>query len=129
MYSLIPVSISVLIIFCSNILYSQVPTITSFTPTTGPVGTTVTITGTNFNTTAANNIVWFGATKAVVTTAVTISVANGRLYNVALGSSPMVVIPANLFITNVTTKLRIWFDGIVMSNNKFYTKSELQNIL
>ncbi|MSQ46384.1 MAG: hypothetical protein EXR24_05330, partial [Ignavibacteria bacterium] len=56
-------------IILSEIALTQVPTITSFTPTTGPVGTTVTITGTNFNTTAANNIVWFGATKATVTTA------------------------------------------------------------
>ena len=38
------------------------PTITSFSPTSGPIGTTVTITGTNFNTTAANNVVvlWCG---------------------------------------------------------------------
>jgi hypothetical protein len=34
----------------------QIPTIASVSPTTGTVGTTVTITGTNFNTTAANNI-------------------------------------------------------------------------
>ena len=43
------------------------PVITSFTPTSGPSGTTVTITGTNFNTTASNNIVWFGAVQATVT--------------------------------------------------------------
>ncbi len=35
------------------------PTITSFTPLSGAVGATVTITGTNFNTTPANNVVFF----------------------------------------------------------------------
>jgi len=47
------------------------PTITSFTPASGSVGTTVTITGTNFSTTPANNIVYFGATQASVSTATT----------------------------------------------------------
>ena len=47
------------------------PTITSFTPTSGVVGSSVTITGTNFDTTPANNTVFFGATKATVTAATT----------------------------------------------------------
>lgn len=62
----------------------QPPTITSFTPTSGSVGTTVTITGTNFNTTAANNIVFFGATKATVTaataTSMTVTVPVGATF-------------------------------------------------
>ena len=45
------------------------PTISSFSPTSGPIGTTVTITGTNFNTTANKNVVYFGAVKATVTSA------------------------------------------------------------
>jgi gliding motility-associated-like protein len=49
------------------------PTITSFTPTSGAVGATVTITGTGFNTTPANNIVFFGATRATVTAAIATS--------------------------------------------------------
>ncbi len=57
-------------------LYMEgIPTITSFSPTSGPIGTTVTITGTNFSTTAANNIVYFGAVKAVVATASTTSLS------------------------------------------------------
>ncbi|QEC66910.1 T9SS type A sorting domain-containing protein [Panacibacter ginsenosidivorans] len=50
---------------------TAVPTITSFAPTSGPVGTTVTVTGTNFGANPADNIVYFGATKAVVTAAST----------------------------------------------------------
>ncbi len=60
------------------------PTITSFSPTSGPIGTTVTITGTNFNTTPANNIVYFGAVRASVTaassTSLTVTVPTGATY-------------------------------------------------
>jgi hypothetical protein len=58
-----------------------VPIITSFSPTSGIVGSTVTITGTNFDTTPANNIVYFGAVRATVsastTTSLTITVPIG----------------------------------------------------
>jgi gliding motility-associated-like protein len=59
-------------------------TITSFTPASGPIGTTITITGTNFSTTIANNIVFFGATRATVTSAtatqLTVTVPAGATY-------------------------------------------------
>ena len=45
------------------------PLITSLSPTSGPVGTTVTITGNNFGVAPANNTVYFGAAKATVTSA------------------------------------------------------------
>jgi len=70
--------------------------ISSFTPTSGAIGTAVTITGTNFNTTAANNIVWFGATKATVTaataTSLSVTVPTGANYQ-------------PITVTNVTTGL------------------------
>lgn len=52
------------------------PKITSFTPLKGLPETVVTITGTNFNTTAANNSVYFGGVKAttITATATTITV-------------------------------------------------------
>jgi hypothetical protein len=46
-----------------------VPTIGSFSPASGPVGTLITITGTNFNSTSSDNIVYFGSVKATVTAA------------------------------------------------------------
>lgn len=63
-------------VFLVSFLTAQVPTITSFSPKKGNPGTLVTLTGTNFNTTAANNTVYFGATRAIVmsSTANTISV-------------------------------------------------------
>lgn len=44
-----------------------VPVITGFSPLAAPVGTPITITGTNFSPVWASNIVYFGATRAVVT--------------------------------------------------------------
>ena len=72
------------------------PTITSFTPTSGPVGTSVTITGMNFNTTPANNVVYFGGVKASVTnasaTSLTVTVPSGATY-------------ASITVTDTTTGL------------------------
>ena len=45
------------------------PQISSFTPASGPLGTSVIISGSNFDTTPANNIVYFGSTRATVTAA------------------------------------------------------------
>jgi hypothetical protein len=73
------------------------PTFTSFSPASGPIGTTVIITGTNFSTTLANNIVFFGATMATITagsaTSLTVTVPAGASYqpisvtNLTLGLS------------------------------------------
>ncbi len=67
------------------------PAITSISPMSGPVGTVVTITGTNFNKKSlANNVVYFGATKAVITSAT----ANQIIASVPVGAtySPITVI-------------------------------------
>jgi surface protein len=45
------------------------PTIANFTPESGPVGTEITINGTNFNTTVASNTVKIGSATATVTAA------------------------------------------------------------
>lgn len=75
-----------LLLVAGSVVNAQ-PVINSFSPTTGAVGTTVTITGNNFNTTAANNIVYFGEVKATVSAAtqtsltvtVPVSASNGLL--------------------------------------------------
>jgi formylglycine-generating enzyme required for sulfatase activity len=60
-----------------SVFFSQIiqppPSILSFAPTFGPIGTTVTITGKNFNPITANNIAYFGAVKATVTSATSTS--------------------------------------------------------
>src|SRR5205085_673688 len=60
------------------------PTVTGFSPPAGPVGTSISITGSGFSATPADNIVYFGATKAVVsaatTTSMTVTVPIGATY-------------------------------------------------
>ncbi len=60
------------------------PVITSFSPTSAKPGDAVTLTGTDFNTTTTNNIVFFGATRATVTaataTSLTATVPTGATY-------------------------------------------------
>jgi len=53
----------------SGFVYTTRLKITSFTPIRGPVGSTVFVSGTNFNNTPADNIVYFGTVKAVVLSA------------------------------------------------------------
>jgi hypothetical protein len=59
----------------------QAPTITSFTPANGLVGSSVTITGTNFDALTTNNTVKFNGTTATVssasTTSLTVTVPTG----------------------------------------------------
>lgn len=50
-----------------------VPIITGFSPPAAPVGESITITGTNFSPVWASNIIYFGATRAVVSAASTTS--------------------------------------------------------
>ncbi|TXI14950.1 MAG: hypothetical protein E6Q66_05415, partial [Pedobacter sp.] len=67
-----------------NIATVAPPVITSFAPKSGSISTSVTITGQNFNSIAANNIVFFGSTQAVVTgassTSLTVTVPYGANY-------------------------------------------------
>ncbi len=60
------------------------PAIASVSSTSGQVGTSITITGTNFSSVPGNNIVYFGATRAVVTaasaTSLTVTVPSGATY-------------------------------------------------
>ncbi|MBX7140857.1 MAG: FG-GAP-like repeat-containing protein [Chitinophagales bacterium] len=62
-----------------------VPVITSFTPTAGPTGTSVEISGRGFSSTPENNIVYFGSTKATVTsaspTSIVVIVPDGVTYD------------------------------------------------
>ena len=60
--------IFVAVLFSATVVYTT-PRITSFSPTSAAVGDTVTITGSGFSTTAANNIVYFGGVRATVSSA------------------------------------------------------------
>lgn len=90
-YLFFKILFSIVIAFAAGTLVAQVPTITSFAPSSGPIGTAVTISGTNFSTTPADNIVWFGAVKATV--------------NSATATSLNVVVPAGANYQPITVTL------------------------
>jgi len=69
--------------FISNLLYAQAPIINSFSPSSGMVGASITLTGSNFNAAANNNLVFFGTTKGTVKKAST----NQLVVTVPVGSS------------------------------------------
>lgn len=49
--------------------FTVIPTMTSFSPSSGSAGTAVTITGTGFDATPANNLVYFNGIRATLTSA------------------------------------------------------------
>ncbi|RFZ92855.1 hypothetical protein D0C36_15805 [Mucilaginibacter conchicola] len=63
------------LLLVSGLGMAQVPTLTSLSSYTGQVGSAVTITGSNFNTTAANNAVYFGPVRATVSSATATSLS------------------------------------------------------
>lgn len=73
----------VVVAFLCIAALAQAPVIASFSPESGPIGTTVTITGSGFNTTPNQNVVFFGATKVTVTSATTTSLT----VNVPVGAT------------------------------------------
>ena len=78
-----PCVILLSILFFPFFVFAQ-PVITDFSPHSGAVGSTVTITGTNFSTTPSANIVYFGSVKATVTaataTSLTVTAPTGISY-------------------------------------------------
>jgi hypothetical protein len=98
-------------------LFAQ-PVINSFAPVSGPVGTTVTISGSNFNSTASSNIVFFGAVKATVsvvtTTELQVIVPAGATYQ------PITVTTQNLTAYS-SRSFMVTFpaDSVLLSANSF----------
>ncbi len=98
--------------------FSQ-PVISSFSPLKGPIGATVTITGTNFNTTPSSNIVFFGATKA------TVSIASATQLIVTV---PQGATHEPITVTNIATSLTAYSKSPFLptftgSNNTVFSAS------
>jgi len=101
--------VSALCLLVSATIFAQ-PVISSFTPQSGAVGTSVTINGTGFSTTTSGDIVSFGATKAIVTAAtatmLTVTVPAGASYqpitvlNTANNLSACTAQPFNITFNN-----------------------------
>ncbi|MEQ9168413.1 MAG: BspA family leucine-rich repeat surface protein [Fulvivirga sp.] len=90
---------------------SIMPTITSFSPNSGSIGTSVIITGTNFSTTPANNVVTFNGTPAVVTA----STANSITTTVPVGAT--------------TGKISVNVDGNTATSTDDFTITTSQNFI
>ncbi len=104
--------ICIIVIFECSLFHNsqaQVPSISSFTPTNGSTGTTVTITGTNFSTTTNNNIVKFNGITATVTASSAISITT----SVPIGAStgPITVTVGGLTATSAAGFLVTWSIG------------------
>lgn len=101
------------------------PVINSVSPLSGPVGTSVTITGTGFHTTQAGNTVYFGATRAVITaasaTSLTVTVPYGA------GYTPITVSANNLTSHSSQPFLVTFAGGGSITQSSFTMASQLTN--
>ena len=100
-----------LLMFILTALYSisisAQPFISSFTPSSGPVGTTVTINGTSFSNTAAANTVYFGTVRANIVAAsvnsLTIKVPYGASYqSISVTTNGLTAYSSKPFIVTFT---------------------------
>lgn len=103
--------------FLTSSAIAQVPVINSFTPISGSVGSSVTISGSNFNATPANNIVYFGASKATVTaasaTSLDVTVPGGAGYET-------ISVNVNGFTASSSLKFTTSFGGgVILYPNSF----------
>ena len=96
------------------------PKITAFAPISGPVGASVTITGSNFSSTRENNIVRFGAQLATVTavgpSSLTVTVPTGTTFQsismttnnlTAYSNKPFIPNPAMISCSSGTLRPRL----------------------
>jgi len=101
---------SLVFCFLTGHLFAQ-PTITSFSPASGPVGTVVTISGSNFNPTASQDIVYFGAVRAVVSaatgTSLTATVPIGATYQ-----------PITVTTNNLTREGKSWRNKMFITQRR-----------
>ena len=81
---------------------TTLPTISSFTPTSGPVGSSVTITGTNFGATQGVGGVTFGTTSSTVITSWTNTLIVATVPNITPGNYTVSVTSVNGTATSST---------------------------
>ncbi len=114
------VSSIIFLFFVDSVVIAQVPTITSFSPLTGIVGSTVTITGSNFNTTPSNNIVYFGGVQASVNSAsptqLSVSVPVSASY------APISVTVGGLTVYSIIPFIPTFPGGVALSSSSFFPK-------
>ena len=79
-----PITLLLALLVAAVAAMGQVPVITSVSPSSGSVGSSVTISGSNFNSSVSGNVVSFGGVHAAVTSAgasqLVVTVPNGAAY-------------------------------------------------
>lgn len=109
--------LTLLLIFNAFAVFAQVPKIASFSPTSGPIGTTVTISGANFGTSAVNNTVFFGDVKATIIQASSTSIRVTVPFGAA--NKPISVLTSNLYATHQQHFQVSYNDGQPFYKNAF----------
>ncbi len=111
------------------------PSISSFTPTQGVVGTTITITGTGFSSTIANNVVYFGAVKATVISAtatqLVVTVPSGATYQpITITVNGLTAYSTKPFLVTFCTAGSSFVSGSFATKTDFATNSNpLENTI
>ena len=110
--------VCITLFLCSKDVFAQ-PSISSFNPASGPVGTSVTITGSDFDAAPAKNIVYFGAVQAVVTAAtnstLTVKVPAGATFQ-------PVTVTTNKLTAYADKPFRATFSGIDSLNANSFAR-------
>jgi len=108
------------------------PVVNSFSPASGVSGTTVTISGNNFNTTAANNIVFFGAVKtfaeSATATQITVKVpagANHQPISVLNTGTHLSGTAQGIFVPSLSAKIALNFYSKTNFNTGSLPKSAI----
>lgn len=87
---------------------AQVPSITTLSSTSAAAQSSITIQGTNFSANLADNVVWFGGVKGVVTTAS----ATTLTVRVPPGAGKIIRVYSNGLMTENTAPFKLAFNGI-----------------
>jgi len=111
------------LVFTISIAEGQQPAINSISPAAANTGATVTIDGSNFDAVPANNLVYFGATKAVVTSAsaaqLSVTVPAGALHQpITVGTTAGTAYAANAFLPTHPA-------GVVNFNNRCFIATDV----
>ena len=115
-------------IIISQDTFAQVPSITSFSPNFGPLGTIVNITGANFSNTLASNIVYFGTIKAEVTMATTTSLS---VIVPPMATFQPITVTVNGLTAYSTNPFIVTFSGSVtnFTVNSFTTRTDYAQLI
>ena len=111
-----------LLVSAASLVYSQTPTIASFAPSSGPIGSTVTINGTNFNASPSNNIVYFGGVRASVSSASSIQLS--VIVPVSASYAPISVTDSVNGLTGYSLApfVPTFVGGVALSSSSFFPK-------